>query len=285
VDVGPWRIVIISAVLPVVEPLVPHLRELGHEPVAWLMPRRTAGVKGPLPPWGEVTDSMAPDGISLLFARDKWAVAPLLRGLELDVMLCCGFPWKLPQEALDVARLGSVNQHPGKLPRHRGPVPMAWALRDGDGEFGVTWHRMDAELDTGPILAQTTVPIEDDDCTIEEIGPKLTRALLGLLPQVFERLAAGDPGDPQNEEDATWAGHFGEDYASVDWAQPARKIHDQVRAWWLTFGMSEAKGPIAELDGERVKLLRTSLTDPGSGARAVECGEGTLWIVESEPVE
>ena len=276
---------IISAVLPVVEPLVPRLRELGHEPVAWLMPRRKAGVRGPLPPWGEVTDSMAPDGINLLFAQDKWTVAPLLRGLEPDVVLCCGFPWKLPQEALDVARLGSVNQHTGKLPRHRGPIPLAWALRDGDGEFGITWHRMDAELDTGPILAQTTVPIEDDDCTIEEIGPKLTQAMLGLLPQVFERVAAGDPGDTQNEDDATWAGHFGEDYASVDWAQPARKIHDQVRAWQLTFGMSEAKGPIAELDGERVKLVRTSLTDPGGGVRAVQCGDGSLWIVESEPVD
>jgi len=283
--VDPWRIVIISAVLPVVEPLVPHLRELGHEPVAWLMPRRAGGARGPLPPWGEVTDSMAPDGISLLFAQDKWAVAALLRGLEPDVVLCFGFPWKLPQEALDVARLGSVNQHPAKLPRHRGPIPMAWALREGDDEFGVTWHRMDAELDTGPILAQTTVPIEDDDTTIEQIGPKLTQASFGLLPQVFERLAAGDPGEPQTDEGATWAGHFGEDYASVDWTQPARKIHDQVRAWWLTFGMSETKGPIAELDGERVKLVRTSLTDPGGGARAVQCGDGSLWIVESEPVD
>ena len=130
---GPWRIVIISAVHPVVEQLVPYLRELGHEPVGWLLPRRDRDDDRPLPPWGEVTDSMAPDGISLLFAQDKWAVAPLLRGLEPDVVLCSGFPWKLPQEALDVARLGSVNQHPGKLPRHRGPVPMAWALRDGDG--------------------------------------------------------------------------------------------------------------------------------------------------------
>ena len=282
---GPWRIVIISAVPPVVEPLVPYLREVGHEPIAWLMPRRERSDDRPLPPWGEVTDSMAPKGLSLLFAADKWAVAPLLRGLEPDVVLCCGFPWKLPQEAVDVARLGSVNHHPGKLPRHRGPIPLAWALRECDGEFGVTWHRMDAELDTGPILAQATVPIEDDDTTIEEIGPKLTRSMLGLLPQVFERLAGGDPGDPQPEEGATWAGHFGEDYATVDWTQPARKIHDQVRAWWLTFGMSKAKGPVAELDGERVKLVRTSLTDPGNGAQAVQCGEGTVWIVESEPAE
>ena len=277
-----WRIVVISAVLPVVEPLVARLRELGHDPVAWLLARRP---ESPVPPWGDVTDRTAPAGVSVLFARDKHAIAPLLRGLEPDVVLCWGFSWKLPQEALDVPRLGAVNQHPAPLPRHRGPLPMAWALREGDEEFWVTWHRMDAELDTGPILAQATVPIEDDETTIEQMGPKLIEGSLDLLPRVFERLAAGDPGDAQSTEGASWAGHFEEDYASVDWSQPARKIHDQVRAWHLTFGMGAVVGPIAELDGERVKLLRTSLTYPGDGARAVECGDGRLWIVESEPVE
>ena len=198
-------------------------------------------------------------------------------------MLCCGFGWKLPQEALDVARLGAVNWHPALLPRHRGPIPFAWALREGDKEFGITWHRMDAELDTGPILAQGTVPIDDEDVTIEHIGPKVNEASFALLPRVFERLAAGDPGDPQPAEGASWAGHFDEDYAAVDWSQPAREIHDQVRAWRLTFEMSPVPGPIAELDGERLKLLRTSLTDPGNGARAVETGDGNLWIVESQP--
>src|SRR5256885_8399785 len=153
---GPWRIVIISAVLPIAGALVPHLRELGHEPVAWLLARRTNKGK-PLPPWGEITDGSAPDGVSLLFARDKHAVAPLLRGLAPDLVVCDGFDWKLPQEALDVPRLGSINQHPALLPRHRGPIPMAWALREGDGVFGVTWHRMDADFDTGPILAQATI--------------------------------------------------------------------------------------------------------------------------------
>jgi methionyl-tRNA formyltransferase len=276
------RIVVISAVLPVAEPLISHVRELGHDPVAWLLPRRSPD--RPPPPWGEVTDSTAPAGVSVLFARDNDAVAPLLRGLEPDVVLCWGFSWKLPADALEVARLGAVNHHPALLPRHRGPIPLAWALRDGDTQFGVTWHRMDAEYDTGPILAQTSVPIEDEDSTIEIIGPKLIQAALALLPRVFERLEAGDPGDPQSTEGVTWAGMFEEDYASVDWAQPARAIHNQVRAWHLTFGLCPVEGPIAELDGERIKLLRTSLSDPGDGARAVECGDGPIWIVESEPV-
>ncbi len=63
----------------------------------------------------------------------------------------------------------------------------------------------------------------------------------------------------------------------------ARQIHNQVRAWHLTFGMSGVRAPIAELDGEEVVLLQTRLTDPGGDARRVECSDGPLWVVASEP--
>jgi methionyl-tRNA formyltransferase len=81
-------------------------------------------------------------------ARDRADVAGLLRALEPDVVLCFGLPWKIPQEVLDVPRFGIVNQHPAPLPRYRGPILMSWALREGDDEFFITWHRMDADLDT-----------------------------------------------------------------------------------------------------------------------------------------
>jgi methionyl-tRNA formyltransferase len=277
------RIGLISNVFPVVDPLVGTLRDMGHEPVAWLMGRKPPGDQPPPPPWGDVTDRMAPEGVNLVFARSKDDVAPLFRGLDLDVVLCWGFNWKLPQDALDTPRLGSVNNHPAFLPRHRGPYPLAWTFREGDTEFGATWHRMDAEYDTGPILAQSKVPLEDTDCWIEEFAPKILQNSLSMLPRVFERLEAGDPGDPQPTEGVSWAGAFEEDYATVDWSQTAREIHNQVRAWRHLFGAGDIEGPIAELDGDRVKLLRTSLTDPGDGAGAVECGDGTIWVVESEP--
>ena len=277
------RVGLISNVLPVVDPFVGTLRELGHEPVAWLMSRRPPGDERPPPPWGDVTDTNAPGGVNLLFARAKEDVAPLFRGLELDVVFCWGFGWKLPQEALDVPRLGSVNNHPALLPRHRGPYPFAWTFREDDKEFGSTWHRMDAEFDTGPILAQSSIPVEDTDCWIEDFGPRTLQNSFSMLPRVFERLEAGDPGDPQSTEGVSWAGPFEEDYATVDWSQTAREIHNQVRAWRHLFGSGGIEGPIAEIEGERLKLLRTSLTDPGEGARAVECGDGRLWIVESEP--
>jgi methionyl-tRNA formyltransferase len=278
-----WRIVGICTIAPIAQALIGAVRELGHEPVALLAPRRPE--PGATQPELELRDATAPPGLDLLFARDKHALEPLLRACAPDLALCWGFPWKIPQAALDVPRLGAVNHHPALLPRHRGPVPLAWALRDGDAVWGSTWHYMDAELDTGNMLAQTSAPIEDDDIDIAEFGPRLLDVAVSLLPRVFDRIAAGDEGDPQPTEGVSWAGHFeDDDYARVDWVQPARSIHNQVRAWHLTFGLSGLRAPVAELDGEEVVLLQTRLTDPGGGARRVECGDGPIWVVASEPV-
>ncbi len=277
------RIVVICSVKPLADALVGTLRELGHEPVALLGPRRDEGHE--MPPHLVLTDASAPKGLDLLFARDKHAIEPLLRAYEPDLMMCAGFPWKIPQAALDVPRLGSVNQHPALLPRHRGPIPFAWTVREDDAEWGMSWHYMDAELDTGNLLAQGSIPVDDDDVVIEEFAPKIQALAMGLLPQVLERVMAGDPGDPQPSEGATWAGHFeDDDYVRIDWSQPARAIHNQVRAWRLTFGMSGLRAPIGELGGDEVVVLETRLTDPGGGAMRVECGDGPVWVVATEPV-
>jgi methionyl-tRNA formyltransferase len=145
---------------------------------------------------------------------------------------------------------------------------------------------MDAEFDTGAILAQSSIPILDEETTMFETRPRIVPAGLALLPEVFEKLAAGDPGVPQGDEGATWGGMFEEDYATIEWSsQTAREIHNQVRAWTYAFGMGPVPGPFAELDGERVKVTRSLLTDPGDGSRAVDTADGKIWILESEPVD
>ena len=71
----------------------------------------------------------------------------------------------------------------------------------------------------------------------------------------------------------------------MDWTQPARSIHNQVRAWQFTFALSPVVGPIAQLDGGPVRLTRTSLVDPGGDARRIEAGDGPIWVVSWEPVD
>lgn len=277
-----WRVALITNVAPVAAGLAATVRELGHEPVLIITPRRRV----PLGPELAINDATAPPGVDVVLAKDKWSLEPMLRAARPDLALCWGFPWLIPQPALDVARLGSVNLHPALLPRHRGPIPVSWSVRSGDETYGVTWHRMDQAFDTGPILAQAPVPMEPDDEDMWVVGPRMAAVALGLLPRVFERIAAGDPGDAQQTTgEEPYAGWFGDDYVEIDWSRPAVEIHRQVRAWALAMGIAGIDGPVGVLDGRRVLVRRTSLADPGDGATRVETGDGPIWIVAAEPLD
>jgi methionyl-tRNA formyltransferase len=97
-----WRVALISTVPPVVEVMTKALRDLGHKPVAVVTARR----KEPIPDRPSISDETAPAGLDVLLARDKWSMEPLLRAASPDLSLCWGFPWRIPQAALDVPRLG-----------------------------------------------------------------------------------------------------------------------------------------------------------------------------------
>ena len=280
-----WRVAIITTVAPIAQAFVNAVRELGHEPVAVLAPRRPHAMSPELAVW----DATAPAGVDILIARNTRSMEPLLRAVRPDLALCFGFPWLIPPEALAVPRLGVVNMHPALLPRHRGPIPTSWAVRAGDDSYGITWHRMDAELDTGNILAQARVPMEPDDSEITVVGPRLIRAAVEILPQALARVAAGDPGDPQNATgDEPFAGWFGEDYAEIDWSRPAAEIDRQVRAWSL-IGGSSVPGPLTTIEGKRVLVKRVGLTEPAgdNGATAIrmDAADAPVWILAFEPLE
>jgi methionyl-tRNA formyltransferase len=223
----------------------------------------------------------APEGLDVVIPATRAGIAPLVRSYEPDVILCTGFPWKIPPDALAVPRLGAVNGHPSLLPRYRGPIPVAWAIRNGETDIGYTYHRMDAELDTGAILAQDSIPLGDEH-SWEELVPKLAEGVQRLLPQALARIEEGDPGDPQPEGAGEYHSFFEPEYVWVDWSRPAGEIYRQVRAWRFGSVGEGEKGALAELDGETVRVLRTSV-EPTDG-RDVATGDGKIWIVDTEPV-
>lgn len=261
------RVVVITQIVPVAEGYTQLATALGHEVPAVIVGR----------PYHEAADAFvqAAGSADVVFASSKHSIAPLLRAYDADVGLCTGFPWLIPQEAIDVPPLGIVNGHPTLLPKGRGPHPWAWAIRTGETEIGMTYHYMDATFDTGNILAQKAIPIEDDD-TEETLVPRFQAAAQELLPAVFAKLEAGDPGMPQLGGEYQEA--FEDAYAIVDPTQPAAEVHRQVRAW--SFMPDRRRiGPV--LDGRR--LIRTSLSEV-EGAEQIQCGDGPLWVVESAAV-
>jgi methionyl-tRNA formyltransferase len=277
---APWRVVFITVVPPVAQGYTEVVRALGHEPVAVIASRRRApGV--PVNPLAPTLLTDAPEGLDVHFVEKRRSIAPLLRAYEADLAICTGFPWLIPAEAIEAPRLGIVNGHPSLLPRYRGPFPVAWAVRNGESEIGLTYHLMDVAFDTGPVLAQATVPLGGDD-TWESLQAKLADLTPQLLTEVFGRLARGDRGDPQVGE-GEYQSVFEGDYRYVDLTQTAEEVHRQTRAWSFMPPVMPVMGPILERDGTSVRLLRTSLTEV-AGAERIECADGPLWIVEATPI-
>ena len=273
-----WRVVIVTRIPPVLEGFDGVIREAGHEPVALLTMRNVDGRYGPVSGTDELVMGAAPELDVLLPAR-RSTIAPLLASVQPDLVVCMGFPWKIPPDALAVPRLGWLNGHPSLLPLHRGPLPVAWAIRAGDEEVGITFHRMDAELDTGPILSQRRFPLgelEEPEVFYGRFGPVIGEALFEAL----ERLAAGDEGTPQGEG-GSYETFFAEDDVWLDLSRPAAELHRLVWAWRYGMSLVGPRGALLELDGAVVRVLAASLTEV-DGAQRVACGDGPLWIVATE---
>jgi methionyl-tRNA formyltransferase len=217
----------------------------------------------------------------------------MLEPLRPDVILTTVFPWRIPQDVIDLPRLGAINVHPSLLPKYRGTMTPNWTLLNGETAGGMTAHRMVADFDAGPILAQVTAVIHDDD-TIETYARRLFEQAPQLLAKAFARVTAGDPGDPQDESEATYFGHLPEDLRVIDWHDPARTIHNKVRGF---SGFVSPPGAIGVIDGVPSRITRSRLL-PGGGAAAVapgtvlartdegtvvQCGDGPLLVVEQAP--
>jgi methionyl-tRNA formyltransferase len=279
----PWRIVLFSMHPRAAVDLDAIARAAGHEPVALLVPRLADGATDDAVERWTLLVRDAPAHLDVCVVADKTRLAPLVRAYEPDLGLCIGYPWLLPPDVLSIPRLGIVNGHPSLLPRWRGPFPISWAIRDGDAELGTTFHLMDESFDTGPVLAQgsTSMPAELEWASIEARLVELTRT---LLPQALDRLAGGDRGRPQDEEGGRYAAAFPPEFVELDLSQPAEVAHRHVASWRFVFRYDGLRGPLATVDGMRLRILRTSLTEPAEGGPSLACADGPLWVLETEPV-
>jgi methionyl-tRNA formyltransferase len=291
-----WRIVVFTNIPGgVIYSLVNEVvRPLGHRVVGVVTspgPKRRRS-----PTYLEVVAAVPP-GIDVIVSNHPERWAAMLAPLRPDLIISGGFPWRIPSEVIALPRLGAINMHPALLPRYRGPAAIEWALRNGDAELGFSVHRLAPDFDTGPILAQTRIPIADDD-DINSLVAKFGPVLPGLLGQALERVARGDPGEAQDEAEATYAGLFDEEWRTIDWDQPARTIHNQVRSW---IGQRDIPlGALGQIDGETLQITKTRLlpveSQPGEPIVAgtvlrrddermvVQCGDGAIEILTWSPI-
>lgn len=268
------RVVIVTRIPQVLAGFDAVVRASDHETIALLTNRIALGGHAP----SELVFG-APEELDVLLPARRSTIAPLLASVEPDLVVCMGFPWKIPPDALAVPRLGWLNGHPSLLPRHRGPLPVAWAIREGDEEIGITFHRMDAELDTGPILSQRPYPLgelEEPDTFYARFGLVIGEALADAL----ERLVAGEEGTEQPDS-GSYESFFTAADEWLDLSRPATEVHRLAWAWRYGFAVDGSQGALLTLDGTPVRVLATSLTEV-EDARRVDCADAPLWIVQTE---
>lgn len=199
--------------------------------------------------------------------------------LDADVAVVVAYGLILPQPVLDAPRLGCLNIHASLLPRWRGAAPIHRAVMAGDAETGVAIMRMEAGLDTGPVLAEARTPIGAGETTAE-LHDRLSAMGAELVVDVLDRLPL--PAVPQAEEGVTYAAKIDKAEARIDWSRAATEVDRLIR------GLSPFPGAWCGIAGERVKLLRSRVVAgqgaPGAILRGftVACGEGAIEVLEAQ---
>ena len=207
-----------------------------------------------------------------------------LRELNLDLLVVVAYGLILPRAVLAIPRLGCWNVHASLLPRWRGAAPIQRAILAGDTRTGVCLMRMEAGLDTGPVMLRSEIGIAAED-TGGSLHDKLAALGAQALGEGLRRTLAGETlvATAQPETGVTYAHKLEKSEARLDWNESAVVLERKVRAFdpW----------PVAEADlaGERVRVWVAQAL-PGNGATPgaivaatkqgidAACGDGFLRV-------
>jgi len=209
-----------------------------------------------------------------------------LTATPLDVLVVAAYGLILPPPILAWPRYGCLNIHASLLPRWRGAAPIQRALLAGDAETGVSIMRMDAGLDTGPVVGQHRVRIDSHD-TAGSLREKLATLGASAIVEALAMLERDGRLDasPQAEAGATYANKIDRGESVIDWHGSASTIDRVIRAF------NPAPGARTAVDGELIKIWNAEPVSgrfgaSGSVVRAdgkgilVACGQGALLVHE-----
>jgi methionyl-tRNA formyltransferase len=195
--------------------------------------------------------------------------------LQADIAVVVAYGLILPQVVLDSPKLGCLNIHASLLPRWRGAAPIHRAIMAGDAKTGVCIMQMESGLDTGAVLAREVTLIAPEETTAD-LHDRLSAMGAALICQTLMQLPL--PAVPQPEIGVIYASKIDKAEARIDWSKPAIEVDRLIR------GLSPFPGAWCEVNGERIKLLR-SRVGAGSGqpgqvlhGLTIACGDGAVEI-------
>jgi methionyl-tRNA formyltransferase len=224
------------------------------------------------------------------FIRELDAVNP-------SAIVVVAYGQMIPSGILSLPKYGCVNVHASLLPSYRGAAPVNWAIMNGETKTGITIMSMDEGMDTGPVLLQEEMKIQDDD-TAGSLSFRLAEAGAQLLIRALEGIERGTLIPEPQAGKVSYAPPLEKSDALVEWKKTAKELGYFIR------GMNPWPGAYSFLEGKRIKILKgvPVMTDgggrddrtnrsvgPGMIATAtrseliVTTGSGKISILELQP--
>ena len=174
-----------------------------------------------------------------------------LREMNLDIIIVVAYGLILPEEVINLPKLGCFNVHASLLPRWRGAAPIQRAMIEGDQTTGVTIMKMDKGLDTGDIGLQKEIKIEQQNYS--ELEKELANEGAELLINFIDRLDGSIQFTKQNDTQACYAKKIQKKEDLIDWTENAEKINRRINAY--------NPSPCAwfSLNNKRIKILKAEV--------------------------
>lgn len=195
-----------------------------------------------------------------------------LIALAPDILVVACFPHRIPEPIRAVASTAALNIHPSLLPRHRGPDPLFWTLRAGNGVAGVTIHQLTHEFDAGPIAAQSAISYPDG-MSERHLEAALAQAaadlMLDLLPAIERDSWTLRPQDVALASYETWPTH--DDYI-IDTRRTARSAFNFIR------GIAERDVPVTIKTRDGLVVVSEALVVLASADQAAWPDASTVVI-------
>ena len=177
-----------------------------------------------------------------------------LKSLQADLQVVVAFRM-LPEIVWNMPPMGTINLHASLLPHYRGAAPINWAIINGEKETGVTTFKLQHEIDTGNILMQEAILINENE-TAGQLHDKMKMVGSALLLKTVNAIADGSIQEiPQTTviTDPSIIKHAPKiftDTARIDWNKPVDEIFNLIR------GLSPYPGAFTTLDGKQLKIFK-----------------------------
>jgi methionyl-tRNA formyltransferase len=213
------------------------------------------------------------------FLQYIWAMRP-------DIFVVVAYKI-LPDKLLSIPRYGSINLHPSLLPKYRGAAPIQWSLINGDSKTAVSTISLSKRIDSGAILLQKVVNINDDD-NYGTLAERLSKIGADIVVETLNEMEVGTlKGTTQDESEVTLAPKIKSNDLFINWEKSAIEIRNLIRAF------SPSPGAFTIFKSKRLKIFSSSILDSSSengkcgeivicskGQLAIKTGNGLLEIEE-----